>query len=155
MRVPPRSTRLAHNPPTKSAPVEPIELSLASSSKTYQIACTCGRPVIFSEATAGTSHHCVCGHTLAVPRLDELESKQSQGEVKLLTSEETRHLTPSNQSHRQTAVVVLGGLILIVGAGLWLGNRTGFFPTFPFVGYLTMGLGGLIIAAGRAGTFGL
>ncbi|MFT3880028.1 MAG: hypothetical protein QM703_10265 [Gemmatales bacterium] len=118
------------------------------------MACSCGRPVIFSDVSLGTSHLCVCGHTLAIPSRDELENKQRQGEVKLLTLEETRQLTSPHRPQQQMAAVVLGTLIVVVGIGLLIGNISGLFPTFPFAGYLTIGLGGLIASAGRAGKFG-
>ena len=155
MKVQPRDTRLKHSPTTKSASLETTEIVPAVLSKTYQMACACGRPVIVSEASLGTSRHCVCGHTLTVPPLEELENKHIHGEVKLLTPEETKQLTPSNRSYQQDAVVVLGSLIIVLGLVLWIGNKIGLLPTFPFAGLLTFGLGGMIIAAGRAGTFGL
>jgi hypothetical protein len=155
MKVPPRNIRFKNNPPTEPSAVDYASMSPAQPSpRTFKIACNCGRPVIVSEASLGTSHQCVCGHTLSIPSHDEIETKQMQGEVKLLTSEETSHLTPSHQSHQQDSVVVLGSLIIVVGLGLFLGNITGLFPTFPFAGYLTIGLGGLVLSAGRAGTFG-
>ncbi len=154
MRVPPRNARLPHNAPTTSASVELIEAPAFSSSKTYQMACACGRPVIVSEASLGTSHHCVCGHTLTIPVSDELEIKQKSGEVKLLTPEEIKQLSPSKKSHKQQAVVVLGAVLIVLGLVLWIGNKTGFLPSIPLLGFLTFGLGGMIMAAGKAGTFG-
>jgi hypothetical protein len=35
----------------------------------------------------------------------------------------------------------LGCLIFFVGLGLWLGNRTGLFPTFPYAGSIVMVIG--------------
>jgi hypothetical protein len=47
---------------------------------------------------------------------------------------------------------LLGGLIFVVGIGLFIGNVTGIFPTFPFAGFIVMGIGGAIFGAGqRAG----
>ena len=47
---------------------------------------------------------------------------------------------------------LLGGLIFVVGIGLCIGNMTGIFPTFPFAGFIVMGIGGAIFRAGqRAG----
>jgi hypothetical protein len=44
----------------------------------------------------------------------------------------------------------LGGLIFVVGIGLFLGNKTGLFPTFPFAGFIVMGVGGAIVGVGRS-----
>jgi hypothetical protein len=50
------------------------------------------------------------------------------------------------------ALQLLGGLIFVVGIGLFIGNVTGVFPTFPFAGFIVMGIGGAIVGAGqRAG----
>ena len=46
---------------------------------------------------------------------------------------------------------ILGGLVVVVGAGLWIGNVSGAFPTFPLAGYLTMLVGGIIFRVGGAG----
>ena len=46
-------------------------------------------------------------------------------------------------------LVIVGGVIGVIGAGLWIGNVTGKFHTFPFAGYITMGIGGAIVAFGR------
>jgi len=48
-------------------------------------------------------------------------------------------------------MTVLGGAVFIGGAFLWCGNVFGFFPTLPFVGYLTMLAGGGIFGAGQRG----
>ncbi|HKB01102.1 MAG TPA: hypothetical protein VKD90_02735 [Gemmataceae bacterium] len=42
----------------------------------------------------------------------------------------------------------LGGFVAVVGAILWIGNMTGFFPTFPFAGIVTILIGGAIYKAG-------
>lgn len=47
------------------------------------------------------------------------------------------------------AVMVLGGVVFAAGVFLWCGNVFGFFPTFPFVGYLTGLAGFLIFRAGK------
>ena len=46
---------------------------------------------------------------------------------------------------------VVGGLILAVGAALWIGNVSRQFVTFPFAGYLTMAVGGMCMKAGANG----
>lgn len=39
---------------------------------------------------------------------------------------------------------IIGGIIFVVGVGLFVGNISGFFRTFPGAGYLTMALGGFL-----------
>jgi hypothetical protein len=46
-------------------------------------------------------------------------------------------------------VIGLGAVVFVAGAFLWCGNVFRFFPTFPFVGYLTMVVGGLVFKAGK------
>ena len=43
---------------------------------------------------------------------------------------------------------VIGFLVIVVGVILIIGNMTGLFPTFPFAGYLTTVLGGLLFRLG-------
>jgi hypothetical protein len=45
---------------------------------------------------------------------------------------------------------LLGGAIFVVGLGLFFGNTTGGFPTFPFAGYIVMGIGALIWGTSEA-----
>ena len=47
------------------------------------------------------------------------------------------------------ALMGVGGLIFVVGVLLFLGNTTGKFYSFPYAGYITMGIGGAIFAFGR------
>lgn len=47
-------------------------------------------------------------------------------------------------------MIVLGTIIIVVGAILSLGNRSGIFPTFPFLGTIVMIIGGVIAVAGGA-----
>jgi hypothetical protein len=42
----------------------------------------------------------------------------------------------------------VGGLIFVVGCGLFAGNVTGMFISFPYAGYITMFIGGAIFGAG-------
>ena len=44
---------------------------------------------------------------------------------------------------------LVGGIVVIAGVGLLIGNMTGFFPTFPFAGFITMTVGGFIAGAGQ------
>jgi hypothetical protein len=46
-------------------------------------------------------------------------------------------------------LIIVGGVIVVIGAGLWIGNVTGKFVSFPFAGYITMGIGGAIVAFGK------
>ena len=43
---------------------------------------------------------------------------------------------------------LVGGLVFVLGAGLWIGNVSRAFPTFPLAGYLTMLVGGIIFRVG-------
>jgi len=43
---------------------------------------------------------------------------------------------------------ILGGLIFVAGAGLWIGNVSGTFPTFPGCGWLVMLAGGFVFRLG-------
>ena len=43
--------------------------------------------------------------------------------------------------------ILLGFLFLLGGFALYVGNRTGWFPTIPMAGFITMGVGTLILAA--------
>ncbi len=42
----------------------------------------------------------------------------------------------------------LGGLVFAAGIGLFIGNVSGAFRTFPLAGYITMATGGAIMRAG-------
>lgn len=44
---------------------------------------------------------------------------------------------------------MIGVLVFIVGVGLWIGNVSRVFPTFPLAGYVTIVIGGAIIRAGK------
>ncbi len=45
-------------------------------------------------------------------------------------------------------VLLVGASVVMVGMGLYLGNRSGAFPTLPFAGGLTVLLGASLMAAG-------
>ena len=45
-------------------------------------------------------------------------------------------------------IQIAGGLIFVLGAVLWCGNRFGFFPTFPLAGFITIIIGGVVWRAG-------
>ena len=65
----------------------------------------------------------------------------------------TRAQRPAGPPTGGSVVLQLfGGLVLVVGIGLFIGNITGLFPTFPFAGFIGIGIGGAILRAGqRAG----
>ena len=44
---------------------------------------------------------------------------------------------------------ILGGIVFVAGAGLFIGNVTRLFPTFPLAGWLTMLAGGAMFKAGN------
>lgn len=46
-------------------------------------------------------------------------------------------------------VSMLGVLVIVVGAALWIGNMSRMFPTFPLAGWITMAIGGVIFRAGK------
>lgn len=43
---------------------------------------------------------------------------------------------------------MMGGILLVVGLVLFIGNRSGLFPTFPFSGGLTMFVGAIALLMG-------
>lgn len=43
----------------------------------------------------------------------------------------------------------VGGLVIALGGFLYWGNVSGHFRSFPFAGYITIGIGGAIFAFGR------
>ena len=47
-------------------------------------------------------------------------------------------------------VKVLGAIVLVAGIGLFIGNVSGGFRTFPGAGYLTIALGGVMLRAGNS-----
>jgi hypothetical protein len=44
---------------------------------------------------------------------------------------------------------IFGILVIIAGIGLWIGNVSGGFRTFPGLGYLTILIGGSMAKAGN------
>jgi hypothetical protein len=56
---------------------------------------------------------------------------------------EPRQISPS-QRKRLIAMYMVGGVIFIFGALLWIGNVSGLFPTFTGAGYITMGVAGAL-----------
>ena len=52
------------------------------------------------------------------------------------------------------AAMVVGGVVVAIGAFLFLGNVIGFFPTVPMAGWLTIALGAGIFGWGKKQTGG-
>jgi hypothetical protein len=51
------------------------------------------------------------------------------------------------------ALMGVGGIVFVIGVGLFGGNVSGMFVTFPFAGYIGMLVGGGIFGVGqRMGT---
>src|SRR5262245_28038140 len=48
-----------------------------------------------------------------------------------------------------SGLTAVGAVVFFVGLGLMFGNITGLFPTFPFAGFLTTGLGSLLMSVGQ------
>ena len=42
-------------------------------------------------------------------------------------------------------IIISGPILIIGGILLFIGNRSGAFPTFPFAGFITMMLGWLVL----------
>jgi N utilization substance protein A len=62
---------------------------------------------------------------------------------------ESEEVAPSALQTAGGVVLALIGIVLVLGGFvLYWGNRTGFFPTFPFAGYLTVIAGAFFVAAG-------
>lgn len=49
------------------------------------------------------------------------------------------------ESIAENVGIVLGLLLFVGGGVLWVGNKSGAFPTFPYAGFLVSGLGSLIL----------
>jgi hypothetical protein len=49
----------------------------------------------------------------------------------------------------QSIFFVGGVFMFVLGFGIYLGNRTGLLPTFPFLGFATMGIGAILLTIGR------
>ena len=47
------------------------------------------------------------------------------------------------------ALMGVGGLVIALGGFLYWGNVSGHFRSFPFAGYITIGIGGAIFAYGK------
>jgi hypothetical protein len=45
---------------------------------------------------------------------------------------------------------ILGGIVLVLGIGLFIGNVSGAYRTFPGAGWITIAIGGVMLRAGNA-----
>jgi hypothetical protein len=87
--------------------------------------------------------------TQAVQRLVDkgLEQRVASAVINDLLARGRERVRASDET--PPVLVVLGGLLLLVGAALFMGNMTGLFPTFPFAGFLLMGIGATLFRAGH------
>jgi hypothetical protein len=53
---------------------------------------------------------------------------------------------PEEQAETGIGFKLVGGAVFVLGVVLFLGNRSGALPTFPYAGYLVMGIGATIWA---------
>lgn len=66
-----------------------------------------------------------------------------------IVAQAQQHLaTCSTASSRSNGAALLGGIVTVAGVLLLIGNISGFFPTFPYAGFLTMLAGGAISSLG-------
>src|SRR5262249_53085299 len=124
----------------------------------YRLKCECGKEVTVFEGAAGLSLPCACGRKVLVPDLAELRRRAASGELPWSPYGEGERppLPPNPVAEAGLSVLrwlglVMGGVVLLLGVGVFVGNVSGRFPTFPLAGYLTMAAGiALMGAAARA-----
>src|SRR5262249_12420701 len=62
--------------------------------------------------------------------------------------EQNRHPPPEAQeSVKGMLLKLVGGVVFVVGIGLFFGHVSGAFPTFPYAGFVVMGIGGALWGA--------
>src|SRR5262245_24384825 len=108
------------------------------------LSCQCGKRVLVTEGSAGATLPCECGRSIQVPPLGELRRRVADDDLPYVPS---RGNPPANLAVR-ALLTGCGAVVFLLGAGLFLGNITGLFPTLPFAGYLVMTIGGLLLGAG-------
>ncbi len=54
---------------------------------------------------------------------------------------------PEGEAVQRPVLAFLGMVVFGAGILLFIGNRTGLFATFPFAGFITMGIGGALFGA--------
>jgi hypothetical protein len=110
------------------------------------LSCECGKQAPVSEGAAGTSLPCECGRTIKVPSLGELRQRVTEGDVPYFPAQAKAPPHPVSKAMR----IGCAGLVFLFGVALFIGNKTGLFPTIPYAGYLVMGFGALLIGAAAA-----
>jgi hypothetical protein len=68
-------------------------------------------------------------------------------EVSALLADRARAETEQGEDPRRLWRL-LGAALAVAGVGLYIGNKTGAFPTFPYAGGMLMGIGALVSAMG-------
>jgi hypothetical protein len=68
-------------------------------------------------------------------------------EVNALLTERAREEAERREDPRRLWRL-LGAALLVAGVALYIGNKTGAFPTFPYAGGILMGVGALVSAMG-------
>jgi hypothetical protein len=124
----------------------------------YRLRCECGNDLSVTEGAAGVSLPCACGRSILVPAFAELRRRAASGDLpcSLYGDDEEPPKPPSPAAETARTVVrgllfAVGGLVFLVGVGLFLGNITGLLRTMPFAGYFTMTVGlATLGAAARA-----
>jgi hypothetical protein len=114
-----------------------------------RLACECGQEVVVTEGSAGASLPCECGRSIKVPSLGELRQRGTFGDVPRLPSRDPEQRYRLAKPGSGVPLVGCGALIFLLGVGLFIGNVTGLFPTFPFAGFIAMTVGSLLFGAGR------
>lgn len=80
-------------------------------------------------------------------------SKGAKAQAKAMTTHGSPLNAPIKIEHNIATgfyVQILGGIIFVGGVFLYLGNRLGFFPTFPGAGWITLIIGGVIWRVGAS-----
>src|SRR5262249_39723162 len=79
-----------------------------------------------------------------VPSLGELRRRVASDDLPYVPSQ----CNPSPNPVGKAFLTGCGTVVFLLGVGLFIGNITGLFPTFPFAGYIVMMVGGLLLGAG-------
>jgi hypothetical protein len=112
--------------------------------------CECGKEVSVTEAAAGASLPCDCGRTIKVPALSKLRQLAAADGLPGFPSADYEQLPRPASPARAAVLTGCGALVFVLGVGLFLGNVTGLFPTFPCAGFVVTTVGAVIWGAGRA-----
>jgi hypothetical protein len=113
------------------------------------LSCKCGKQISVTEGAAGISIRCEeCGGAIKVPSLGEMRQSPNLDVLPelRLTGEELADRRPVFVA--AILLIGFGGLVFLLGVGLFLGNVTGFFRTISFAGYAVMTVGVTILGAG-------